>query len=301
MSAFALKVFATVIMVIDHVAEFIPELPIWFHWIGRLSSPIFLFLCGWSCEYTHNRKSYVARLYIASVLMSIPQGLLGISNNIFTTLFHTALIISLLKADRNIIRIRNIALYITYQIILAAILLSDFSMPLYENVPPVVNTVLLTMLASWSVIEGGIIYVIIGVALWATRNHAIIMSVVYIGINAVWSVLLSSWGARALTGIEHSILLSFPSEVLMQDNSVAMEPIMLIHWILELFGIDFMNMGNSPFTYNYAWMMIFALPFMLAYNQQRGRSVKWFFYWFYPAHILLLFALGTALGFEPMM
>lgn len=39
--------------------------------------------------------------------------------------------------------------------------------------------------------------------------------------------------------------------------------------------------------------MIFALPFMLAYNGQRGPGLKWFFYIFYPAHTVLLFWLAN--------
>ena len=40
------------------------------------------------------------------------------------------------------------------------------------------------------------------------------------------------------------------------------------------------------------WMAL-ALPFMLAYNRQRGPGLKWFFYVFYPAHLILLFWLAN--------
>lgn len=41
------------------------------------------------------------------------------------------------------------------------------------------------------------------------------------------------------------------------------------------------------------WFMVFALPFMQRYNGKRGRSFKYFFYIFYPAHTFLLFYLGN--------
>lgn len=43
MSSTLLKLIALIFMFIDHIAEFIPGTPIWFHWIGRISAPIFFF------------------------------------------------------------------------------------------------------------------------------------------------------------------------------------------------------------------------------------------------------------------
>lgn len=41
------------------------------------------------------------------------------------------------------------------------------------------------------------------------------------------------------------------------------------------------------------WLMVFsALPIML-YNGSEGRKEKWFFYIFYPAHIIILYILST--------
>ena len=42
-----------------------------------------------------------------------------------------------------------------------------------------------------------------------------------------------------------------------------------------------------------------AFLFLLFYNGQRGRQPKWFFYWFYPAHLALFWAVGNFL--LPMM
>lgn len=43
-----------------------------------------------------------------------------------------------------------------------------------------------------------------------------------------------------------------------------------------------------------AWEVTAPLAFLpiLCYNGQRGRQPKWFFYWFYPAHLLLYAAVG---------
>ena len=40
------------------------------------------------------------------------------------------------------------------------------------------------------------------------------------------------------------------------------------------------------------WAMVFALPFMLLYNGERGRGLKYFFYLYYPLHIGPAFGRG---------
>ena len=49
------------------------------------------------------------------------------------------------------------------------------------------------------------------------------------------------------------------------------------------------------FTVAYEWMELFAVVPMLCYNGMRGRGSKRFFYWFYPVHIYVLYALSFAL------
>ena len=64
-------------------------------------------------------------------------------------------------------------------------------------------------------------------------------------------------------------------------------------------ALTFVFISGFSFTYenlfliNYQWMMILALPFMLIYNGEKGRGLKWLFYIFYPVHIFILFILGN--------
>ena len=41
-------------------------------------------------------------------------------------------------------------------------------------------------------------------------------------------------------------------------------------------------------------MEVFAAPLMLLYNGQRGAGHKKLFYWFYPAHVYVLYAASCA-------
>ena len=43
------------------------------------------------------------------------------------------------------------------------------------------------------------------------------------------------------------------------------------------------------------WMMAAALPLMLRYNREKGPGMKYFFYFFYPAHTFALFYLANFL------
>ncbi|MFJ7918839.1 TraX family protein [Lysinibacillus fusiformis] len=45
-----------------------------------------------------------------------------------------------------------------------------------------------------------------------------------------------------------------------------------------------------PFAY-YQWMMIAAVPLILQYNNKKWTGMKYFFYIFYPAHIIILYLL----------
>ena len=55
---------------------------------------------------------------------------------------------------------------------------------------------------------------------------------------------------------------------------------------------------SAEALYGYAvqWVMVFVLPLILRYNGERGRSWKWFFYIFYPAHTCALFFLSNFCG-----
>jgi hypothetical protein len=49
-------------------------------------------------------------------------------------------------------------------------------------------------------------------------------------------------------------------------------------------------------TQNTQWMMILAIIPLAMYNGQLGKSMKGFFYAFYPLHIWILYILASLLG-----
>ena len=286
MNAFQLKILACMFMVMDHIALFLPTMPVWMHWLGRLSAPLFLLLCGWSCVFTSNIRRYVVRLYAASVLMSFIDAALswymsfhalsGVSpdNNIFRTLFHTSLIIALLSDSQRSRKIRNLGIYALAQIAGAFVLELLSATP----APPCLFGMAEALLGSLVDLEGGLLTVMLGVSLWAVRESRSRTSLTLIAFSVFHAVM----SATSLIPLTTKLLVENPG-----PSTTA-----FTQSLLSFLGIAFQTLGQSAFTVNYQWMMVFALPFMLIYNRRRGRSWKWFFYLFYPAHIMALFFLG---------
>lgn len=56
-------------MLIDHIGEFIPGMPIYLRWFGRISAPIFFYCSALAIHYTKDRKKYLLKLYVSSIIM----------------------------------------------------------------------------------------------------------------------------------------------------------------------------------------------------------------------------------------
>ena len=82
--------------------------------------------------------------------------------------------------------------------------------------------------------------------------------------------------------------------------------VQLTVWALVIFLCDFaLTFGmacrqegfvwTQMFTDNYEWFGVAAVLLMLLYNGQRGSGHKQLFYWFYPAHVYLLYGASCLL------
>ncbi len=71
LSGNVLKLIATVSMLIDHIGlMFFPNLQI-FRAVGRLAYPIFAYMIGEGCRYTHNKKMYILKLLLVSLVCQL--------------------------------------------------------------------------------------------------------------------------------------------------------------------------------------------------------------------------------------
>ncbi|MGI6004849.1 MAG: TraX family protein [Christensenellales bacterium] len=85
-SGFVLKLIGVILMLLDHLYAFLPDMPLWLNYVGRASAPIFMYLSVEAFFHTSSRKNYLIRLYIAAAVMLGIDLLLDITNNIFLTL-----------------------------------------------------------------------------------------------------------------------------------------------------------------------------------------------------------------------
>ena len=123
-------------MTADHIGAYIPNMPLWLRWIGRLSSPLFFFCAAEGAVHTSNRRRYLKRLWQASAVMVLTEAVLDplmsmyfklrigrFDNNIFLSLFQGVLIISMLESTKNDSRKRKKYLlgYGGYQLAMAVL------------------------------------------------------------------------------------------------------------------------------------------------------------------------------------
>lgn len=281
MSSFGLKILALVLMVIDHTAEFLPGMPVWMHWLGRLAAPVFIYCSVWSFTYTRDRKKYFLRLYIAGAIMSFIQWSLNIPNNFFRSLFSLLVILYLLECYQNKSDFgKKLVFYIFWQtgtIGLCVTLLSCSHLP-----ETFIAYVLASVTGSIFYLEGGLIYVLLGGLFWIFKYQKKKLAVSYCIFDAL------------LFGLTTTSIVSLSLGWLRFHFPILTVPLEVLGYLLDtVIGLPSVELGGSMWWQNYEWMMIGCLPFLLIYNKSKGRSAKWFFYIAYPVHIVVLWYIGN--------
>lgn len=113
LNSFQLKIFAMILMVLDHISTYIPNLPfnliISFNLVGRIVAPIFFFFIVEGFFHTRSKTKYAIRLFTWALIMFCGSKLvvmifnrdIGLHNNIFLSLGMSILLMSTIEWIKN--------------------------------------------------------------------------------------------------------------------------------------------------------------------------------------------------------
>lgn len=262
----SLKEIALALMVLDHIHYFFSftgAVPEWFSMLGRVSAPLFLFCTAEGFAHTHDRRTYLLRLWGMGAGMGLVQFVIGIGlgrradgfypmNGILRDLTVACLLWQGIDWLRQRRLGRALALVGGVGVLWPAV-----SLALVAALPPAGQLPLYflswTVLPNWAFsTDGGVWFILGGVLLYALRGRR--------------KIQVLAWAAWAFW-----IDMGSVSYLLRMGGGISLGQAMLL---------------------SYQWMEVFAAPLMLLYNGQRGAGHKQLFYWFYPAHVYGLYAVS---------
>ena len=292
MSVTNLKRIALAAMVCHYIGAFLPGAPLWLQWIGRLSAPLFFYCMAWSLDKTGDKRLYFKRLYFCSVGMAAFNLILSVivektglvtavTTNMFASLFAGALFIEFLEYAKRYPKRgkRMLRSFLFWQLAFAGLWAV-----LYElaGVPYAFLNLASAAVGSALTCEGAFMYVLMGVAFYYTKEDKKKLSIAYLAICLIFFV-------NSAFGLWGRIFMLLGSDILVA--------IMEILTGLVLWGASFRPLFDVSHMLNndFQWMMIAALPLLLCCNGKKDRSFKYFYCIFYPAHVYMLWFIGTVL------
>lgn len=285
-TGFGLKMIALVTMTIDHFAAIVLErisgtstlmYNIYFalRCIGRLAFPLFIFLLVEGFMHTHSKKRYAVRLFLFAFIAEVPFNL-AFSHEI---------------------------LYPTYQNVFFTLLLGFlgmmFSSFIHEkNVPAVLGYI--SVILSSAILGAYLGICFINFASNFGRDYTDLRSIIVICALTIASVaivliymnLKNSFLALSQCALSLFVatLLAVFADVFMTDyGSMGVFAIMVAYAFKDKKTKSF-ALSVVPLVFS-SYIEIFALldlPLIRRYNGQKGKSMKYFFYAYYPCHLLIL-------------
>ena len=265
-----LKTIALMLMVLDHIHyffEFTGCIPTVFSMLGRLSAPLFLFCTVEGFAHTHDRKLYFLRIWAIGTGMAAIEFFM-IYGHMFrrgddfypqNAIFQDFMLLCIVWQGMDWIREKKI---VRGAIAIAAVVGWPFFIVfLLQTFPQLQSSALFgfvvtSPLPMWMAItDGGWSFLLGGVLLYALRGRRKVQL-------TVWALV-----------------------------------IFLCDFALP-FGMACRQAGfvwTQMFTDYYEWFGVGAAVLMLLYNGQRGSGHKQWFYWFYPAHVYLLYGASCLL------
>jgi len=266
-----LKLIALVLMLLDHIHyffEFTGVIPLWFTMAGRLAAPLFLFCTVEGFAHTHNRRVYFLRIYVIAAAMGALEFFMmygGFLN----------------RAD---------GFYPLNGILLDFVLLCF----IWQGIDWLKMPGWRRKLAGAALFLAPIVWPFVLVALYRMMPQSeMLLGFLGMSLLPAWNMITDGGWSYLIGGI----LLYF-----MRNN----RPVQLTVWTVWTFLTEFVAIfmilrGSEGFVWTqmftdyFEWFGVAAVLLMAQYNGKKGAGYKPLFYWFYPAHVYILYAISYLL------
>ena len=264
LSGTALKIIALVLMVLDHIHyffEFTGLVPEWFSMLARLSAPLFLFCTVEGFAHTHNRKRYFLRIWAIATAMGTVEffmmyaGVLRRGDGFYplNAIMQNFVILCIIWQGIDWLRQRRFVRGVLAAA--APILWPFFIVALLTLFPKIQDAPIGSAVLAWVITAP--------LPLWTSITDG---GLSYLLGGIVLYALYSHRRLRLVVWAAVTFCFEFGTVYLQ------------LHGTLQ-----------RPARQLMPTAALAVLP-MALYNGQRGSGHKLLFYWFYPAHIYLLYA-----------
>lgn len=262
-NAFQIKMIALITMTLDHISSYQTitqnrTINDGLGIIGRIAAPLFLFMVVEGVRHTRNKTKYLLRLYMAGTVIEIVNRIIegateGPSiGNTLPMFFYTALfIICIEHIVNNPKNLKVVCTAICGLIIPFLFYALNIILPRYGYSPA--WGIISIFFPSPMNVDYSILFVLMGIA-WYFINNRLINCAIFAALSLVCTIIPVSF---ITTGC----------------------PVMLTPAVCSIFDL----------FVDTQWCMCLAIPFMLLYNGEKGHSLKYLFYIYYPVHVYLLF------------
>ncbi len=259
LDATAIKYLLAVLMFFDHVMEMFPfyTFPAWIDILARCVLPTYLFLSAESFHYTHSKTGYIKRLLIASWCMTLLD-----------------FVVPKLYPNAEVVLINNA---------FATFFVSALCMYGWDHLRQGYRE------KNRKQIGKGIFFWALPFLLMIPFLLGVFFAAAEIGPEDLgyWMLVLSMFFPHpfSVEGGAFAVLAALLMYLFREKR-----PVQMIVVLALAAGLCFLGGG---FASSNRWAIALTIIPMFLYNGKRGRGDKYFFYIFYPTHIIGLYLIGT--------
>jgi len=306
MTAFVLKIIASICMLIDHTGAIFPT-PEIFRLIGRIVFPIYAYMIAQGCKHTKNINKYLFRLGVFAIISEIPFDLafyryfgnpFGVNyfseTNVFYTLFLGAACIAVYERLKTK---QRPWLVLVFLLIIPVSVSIIFIFPNTRwQTPLSIGFAAYTAAALW--LSQSLPEADVNAKTMLPRKSLALITTV--PVFMLGSILSTDYG---MYGIIYILIFFLAKPDNRITRTIAMTSVVFLEYAYPyIFGLCY-NRGIRLFSLpgkmmmfqqnlNEFWFALIAVILVFLYNGKQGPKVKWPFYVFYPVHIAVLAAIS---------